>query len=122
MIHPLGFALLATLTQPARADRSLPELRQVYAQQCARCHGPDGSGTSPEGTRLKGLDFTSARDMNGRTDEGLAKAIAAGLFFGIRMPAFGAALSEGEIRTLVREILRKAEKGRDIGASPAAQR
>lgn len=118
MLNPLGFAMLAILVQPALAQRPLPVLRQLYAQQCARCHGLDGSARSPEGLRLKGLDFTSPQDMKGLTDRDLEQAIASGVFFGLKMPAFRAVLSEEETRTMVRELLRKAQKGRAIGPSP----
>jgi mono/diheme cytochrome c family protein len=113
-----GLFLIATVTQSVLADRPLPELRQLYVQHCARCHGLDGSATSPEG-RLKGLDFTSARDMKGRTDQDLANSIASGVFFGLKMPAFRTVFSEAEIQLLVRDILRKAQKGKAIAPAPA---
>lgn len=118
MIHLLAFALLAS--QNGAPQRSLPALRQLYVQECARCHGLDGSASSPEGVRLKGLDFTSAAEMKGRTETAMAGTIAGGLFFGLRMPAFRKLLSEAESRTLIREILAKAEKGKpiDAGAGP----
>ncbi|BDU71945.1 c-type cytochrome [Mesoterricola silvestris] len=114
MTSLLGLALCAAVVQTAPPDRPLPVLRHLYAENCARCHGLDGSARSPEGTRLKGLDFTSARDMEGRTDQEMAQAIASGLFFGLRMPAFRSTFSETEIRTLIREVLRKARRGRPL--------
>jgi len=110
----LGFALCAAVVQAASPDRPLSALRHLYIENCARCHGMDGSATSPDGRRLKGLDFTSARDMAGKTDPEMAQTIAGGLFFGLRMPAFRSTFSETEIQTLVREVLRKARKGRSL--------
>jgi mono/diheme cytochrome c family protein len=115
LVNLLGLALLGALATPDQPlERPLPVLQHLYVQHCARCHGLDGSATSPEGSRLKGLDFTSVREMQGRTDQELAQTIAKGLLFGLKMPAFKDVFSEPETRTLVREVLRKARKGKAI--------
>jgi mono/diheme cytochrome c family protein len=114
-MHPLPLTLLLTLAPATQAQRTLPELENLFALKCAACHGPDGSAFSPEGFRLKGLNFTSVEDMKGRTDAELVAAIRKGLFFGLKMPAFKDELSDEEIKILVRDILRKARKGKTIG-------
>jgi mono/diheme cytochrome c family protein len=104
--------------QPAPVQRTLPELQNLFRRSCAGCHGPDGSGHSATGRRLTGRDFTSPRAMRGRSDQALEATIRHGLRGGLRMPAFRSELSPEEIRTLVREVVRKAEKGKAIGTQP----
>lgn len=102
------------------AVRSVPELRVFFQQNCATCHGPDGSAVSPEGRRLKGLDFTSPRALKGGTDPEFARTIRKGIFFGLTMPSFRDRLSEEDAQLMVREVLRKAEKGKPIDAKDEA--
>jgi len=58
--------------------------------------------------------------MQGTTDQGLAKTIRKGLFFGMGMPAYKNDLSEEEALALVREVLRKARKGEPIQTPASA--
>jgi hypothetical protein len=44
----------------------------------------------------------------------MAKTIRKGLLFGIRMPSFKDRLTEDDIQLLVKEVLRKAEKGKVV--------
>lgn len=124
MTRLLVLALLAA-TLPGRAQaagkpaRSLDELRTFYAQNCVRCHGADGSALDADGKRLKGADFTDAKAMAKEKDASLAKTILKGTFFGLGMPAFKDQLSAAEAQAMVAEVLRKAQKGKAIGA-PAA--
>lgn len=115
----LGSALPARSAQET-TPRSEAELRAFYQRTCAGCHGEDGSATAADGRKLKGRDFTSEKDMQGTTDQGLAKTIRKGLFFGMAMPAYKNELSEEEALALVRGILRKARKGEPIQAPGSA--
>jgi mono/diheme cytochrome c family protein len=110
----LLLAVPAALCAQGQTPRSLLDLKLFYQQNCVKCHGLDGSATSQDGKRLKGLDFTSPNEMKGLTDAGLAKKIRNGIFFGQVMPAFKKELSEAEIQLLVQEIVRKAVKGQPI--------
>ena len=114
----LALLLPADLEAQPAAPRSLAELQNLFRRSCAGCHGPDGSGHAASGLRLKGRDFTSPKAMRGRSDQDLETTIRRGLRGGLRMPAFRSELSPEEIRTVVREIVRKAQKGRAIGAQP----
>ena len=104
----------STLSAQGPAPRSEEDLRAFYQRSCSGCHGQDGSATATDGRKLKGRDFTSEKDMQGTTDQGLAKTIRKGLFFGMAMPAYKGELSEEEALLLVRSILRKARKGEPI--------
>jgi mono/diheme cytochrome c family protein len=94
--------------------RGIPELKRFFQANCVRCHGQDGSAVSPEGQRLKGLDFTAPDAFKGTNDEALAATIRKGVFFGITMPGFKDQLTEGDALLMVRAIVRKSEKGRPI--------
>lgn len=115
MRYLIPAALLMVTPLGAQATtRSVEELRAFYAQACVRCHGVDGSAGGEGGKRLGGRDFTDAAAMAGDSDEALARTIRKGIFFGVVMPAYKAQLSEAEATLLVREILRKAERGKAI--------
>lgn len=116
----LGIALLGpTLcaADAAKPTRSVAELKTVYQTRCASCHGEDGAARKATGGKLRGFDFTDAKAMQKTSDEALAKVIVKGIFFGFVMPSFEKEFSDAEVTVLVKEILRKAEKGRVIGAT-----
>lgn len=99
--------------QAGEATKSLAELRAFYAANCVKCHGADGSA-SADGKKLGGRDFTDAAKNAKQTDAEMAKTIRKGIFFGTVMPAFKDRLSEEDALLLVKEIVRKAEKGKVI--------
>ncbi len=106
---------------PAAPPRSVDALKAFYQQNCVRCHGPDGSARDATGKKLGGRDFTDPKE-NREPDAAMAKTIRKGIFFGRVMPSFKAQLSEEEALTIIKEIVRKAEKGKLIapaGESPA---
>jgi mono/diheme cytochrome c family protein len=117
--------LLATGLQAAESPqlaRTVPELRAFFAQNCVKCHGLDGSAHSADGKKLGGFDFTDAKKAAGETDADMVKTIRKGIFFGRVMPSFKDQLTEADIALLVKEVLRKAEKGKAITAEPEAGR
>ncbi len=99
----------------AKPTRGVTELKAVYQARCASCHGEDGAARKATGGKLRGFDFTDAKAMQKKSDEALAKVIRNGIFFGFVMPSFAKELSDAEIALMVKEILRKAEKGLAIG-------
>lgn len=112
----LPILLMAALPNLAAQDAKGPakqDLLAFYSINCVVCHGADGSARGADGSRLKGQDFTNAKEMKDFTDAELAKTIRKGKIFG-RMPSFKDRLSEAEIMELVQQIIRKAEKGKVI--------
>ena len=113
----LRFLLLlsAASVLPAQSPaRSAADLRAFFQQNCVKCHGADGSAHAADGAKLKGFDFTDAKAMAGQSDEKMARTIRKGIFFGWIMPSFKNQLSEADAAGMVREVLRKAQKGKPI--------
>jgi len=94
--------------------KSVDELRAFFSQNCVKCHGPDGSAHSAEGKKLGGFDFTDPKKAAKETDADMVKTIRKGIFFGMVMPSFKDRLTEADAALLVKEVLRKAEKGKAI--------
>ncbi|WP_243382807.1 c-type cytochrome [Geothrix alkalitolerans] len=107
LLIPIGLAAQAPM-------KSVDELRAFFAENCVKCHGPDGSAHSAEGKKLGGFDFTDAKMAAKETDADMIKTIRKGIFFGLVMPSFKAKLTEDDAALLVKEVLRKAEKGKAI--------
>ena len=82
------------------------EAAAVFKAKCAACHGADGKGDTPVGKKLGVRDFASA-EVQKETDEELFSATQKGR---IKMPAFGSALNDTQIKDLVvyiRELSKK---------------
>ncbi len=70
----------------------------IYAQMCARCHGPDGHGDPEIKKTLPAVrDFHDPEFQGRATDESIARVIMAGKG---QMPAFGGVLSVPKIQEL----------------------
>ena len=100
----------APVPPPAGRQYRLP-VQALYMRWCAQCHGHNGSADGPNARYLPvppAVHHDSVR-MSARSDDALYDVIAAGgLAYGRsnRMPAFGATLSDAEIRELVAHIRR----------------
>ena len=68
---------------------------QIYAAQCARCHGGDGRGQTPKGKQTGAKDFTNPK-WQAIEARGI-RAITNGKG---KMPAFKNTLSPEEIRAV----------------------
>ncbi len=97
----------APTTQPT-AD-PLKEARAIYADQCAMCHKPDGSG-GPATVGKKKVNAASLKTGGAvkESDEGLAKVITNGEE---EMPAFKDDLTPEQIKALV-QLIRKDFQGK----------
>jgi mono/diheme cytochrome c family protein len=116
----LALILLTSLSGLAAQEPSKKDLRAFFAINCSVCHGADGSARGADGSKLKGQDFTNAKDMKGFSDAELAKTIRKGKAFG-RMPSYKDTLSEAEIMEMVQQVVRKAEKGKVITSEAPAK-
>jgi mono/diheme cytochrome c family protein len=118
----LPFLLLAASLAAQAPMKSVDELRSFFSQNCVKCHGPDGSAHAADGKKLGGFDFTDTKKAAKETDADMEKTIRKGIFFGMVMPSFKDRLTDADISLLVKEVLRKAEKGKAIAPKQEAGR
>ena len=91
-----AFAFAAVLSAKA-ADGA-----DVYAKNCAKCHGEDGKGQTKMGEKLGCKDYTK----EGIKVEAGVKAVKDGLKEDgkTKMKAFGESLSDAEIKAAVEHL------------------
>ncbi|HUJ44116.1 MAG TPA: cytochrome c, partial [Opitutaceae bacterium] len=82
-----------------------------WDNNCAKCHGADGSGNTKIGKKLNVKDYTSAKVQADLKDADMFKAVKEGVTVDgkEKMRAFGGDLSDPEITDLVAYI-RKMQK------------
>jgi mono/diheme cytochrome c family protein len=92
----------------------------IYAQMCARCHGPDGRGDPEIKKTLPVRDFSDPIFQARATSDDIARTIMAGKN---QMPAFGGLMSQPKIQSLsgfVRRLGRAAPAARPAPVAPVA--
>lgn len=75
--------------------------KELYLQNCARCHGGDGRGDTPLGKRLQASDLTDPTWQWETSDQRIAEIITNGEE---RMPAFGRKLSVEDVALVVAHV------------------
>jgi mono/diheme cytochrome c family protein len=111
----LGGSLLLMRAPKSSAPTSVPA-RELYATNCAVCHGPTGKGDGPRAEVIRSLmpDLSDAKAMGKVDDAFLYEMIKKGSSqFGRSnaMPAWGMQLSDDEIRALVAYVRTLASPG-----------
>lgn len=114
MVQTVSFLLLGATLGAQTPTKSVDELRAFFAENCVKCHGSDGSAHDANGKKLRGFDFTDAKAAAKESDADMVKTIRKGIFFGLVMPSFKKQLTEEDAGRLVKDVLRKAEKGKPI--------
>jgi mono/diheme cytochrome c family protein len=99
MVSRPATLLLVTLCAPMSAE--VRDLKAFFQEQCAVCHGHDGTGRGPTGGRLGGGSLGAGR-REGRTSEADPTALI--LQGRGAMPGFRRQLSEAEARRLVATV------------------
>ena len=95
-----GVWLLSSAAPAAEAQ----DAKQLYEKSCNSCHGPSGKGDGPASKMLKppAADFATA--LKGQADADIAKVIKEGgkaVGKSPMMPAFGAKLTDDQIKGIV---------------------
>jgi cytochrome c553 len=106
----LALSLLASAFMAAAAYAATAA--DNWDNNCAKCHGADGSGNTKMGKKLKLKDYTDANVQAGLKDEGIFKAIKDGVKDENgkdRMKGFKDDLSDAEVTDLIASI-RKMKK------------
>ncbi len=106
-------SLICIVTSQAQ-DTGKKDLKQFYKNNCVKCHGTDGSALGEDGKKLKGEDFTDLNWRKETEDKKMVNAIMKGIFFGFAMPSYKDKLTKDEAQLMVKEIVRKSEKGKVI--------
>ena len=82
------------------------DAKENWEKNCTKCHGPDGKGKTKMGEKLAVKDYTDAKVQDGLKDDAMTKAIKDGVKDGekTKMKGFGDALSDAEIKALVKYV------------------
>jgi mono/diheme cytochrome c family protein len=108
----LGLGVKTALVTVVLAMLAMPlvsfadEAADLYKSKCAMCHGPDGSGKSVMGEKLKVADLRSP-DVQKKSDAELTCIVAKGKG---KMPAYEAKLTKEQVAkvvTFIRELGKK---------------
>jgi mono/diheme cytochrome c family protein len=91
------FLLMASMAASA-GIAAAGDVRALWGQNCASCHGEDGSGSTMMGKKLGLRDFGAAAMQSSFSDAEAAKVIREGKG---KMKAYGGMLSEADIKALI---------------------
>jgi mono/diheme cytochrome c family protein len=82
------------------------DAKENWEKNCTKCHGPDGKGKTKMGEKLGIKDYSDAKVQDAVKDEAMVKAIKEGVKDGekTKMKAFGEALSDDEVKALVKYV------------------
>jgi mono/diheme cytochrome c family protein len=103
----------------AAAAPALAGAAEIYARQCAACHGSTGDGKGPAAAAFnpEPMDFTAPNALVNLSDDDLVKSITNGIR---AMPAFGAVLSLDEVKALAAYLRTLSAKPASAGDATAA--
>jgi mono/diheme cytochrome c family protein len=122
---PERWDVVAYSLKLSMSEASLAEARDLFAANCASCHGQNGQGDGPDAAGLgsQPLDFTDQAAMAQKTGTDFYQAISAGLT--PAMPGYAGQLSEAQIWTLsdyVRTLaFTTGEASLAVAATPAIE-
>jgi mono/diheme cytochrome c family protein len=82
------------------------DAKENWDKNCTKCHGADGKGKTKMGEKLGVKDYTDAKVQADLKDDAMTKAIKDGVKDGdkTKMKGFGDALSDDEIKALVKYV------------------
>ena len=101
----LSFSSLAAVAASGEPDskkaKQAASGRTVYANNCARCHGGDGTSQTTMGQMTEAPDLTDAAWQRGKSTSRMVSSVAQGRG---QMPSFKKKLSRQEIAAAVAYI------------------
>jgi mono/diheme cytochrome c family protein len=71
----ITISMLAGALVTAQAD----EIKEIYAKECAKCHGDDGKGDTKMGKKLGAKDYTDAKVQAEMKDDVAFKSLKEGM-------------------------------------------
>lgn len=98
--------VVALLVAAAAATASAADVKENWEKQCVKCHGADGKGDTKMGKKAGVKDYSDAKVQGEMKDDRMFKAIKEGVKENerTRMKAYGADLSDDEIKALVAHV------------------
>ena len=97
----LGGALLLAGAVSLHAS----DAKAIFDKDCAKCHGPDGTGKTKMGEKLGIKDYTDAKVQDAIKDDDMIKAIKEGVKDGDKTKMKGFSnLSDDDAKALVAYI------------------
>jgi cytochrome c553 len=101
----LMIVTLALLVAGAVSVRAA-DAKENWDKSCKVCHGADGKGKTKMGEKYGIKDYTDAKVQDAMKDDAMVKAIKDGVKEGekTKMKAFGDALSDDDVKALVKYI------------------
>jgi mono/diheme cytochrome c family protein len=95
--------LFTTVSLAAAGLSFAADAAATWNQQCASCHGKDGSGSTMMGKKLGVKDYRDAKVQSSFSDAEMTSAIKEGVKEGgkEKMKAFGGKLSDADVKALV---------------------
>ena len=107
LLTPASLATAAASNNGAMST-NLPAVqrtaKQLYRQQCASCHGPDGRAQTSKGKFSHARDLSDAKWQDDVTDERIFNSIINGRSVRGNMPAFSDRFSEAQVNLLVKFV------------------
>jgi mono/diheme cytochrome c family protein len=104
MVRPRLVPCLLVLAALAAAASAQVDAPALFATNCAKCHGLDGSGTGPAVLDRPARNFKEGGFSFGNTPEVIARTIAHGIP-GSPMPTFEGALSDAQLQALAAYVV-----------------
>lgn len=95
--------VLAAIVMASAGVAAAAETSATWAQNCASCHGKDGTGNTMMGRKLNVKDYRDAKVQAAFSDAEAERAIKEGVKTNGKetMKPFGSKLSEPDIKALV---------------------
>jgi len=75
--------------------------KDVYSDNCAKCHGDDGKGQTKMGLKLEARDYSDAKVQDSFTDDQAFKSIKEGMKKDDKTLMKPSELSDGDIKALI---------------------
>jgi mono/diheme cytochrome c family protein len=101
--------VIAVVAMPAAAQTAAPDGAALFAQHCAACHQPDGSGAVGLAPALKGEHWAPLGEQRHYLPTVLVHGLSGPIkvngvaFVGI-MPAFGAQLDDASLAAIATQV------------------
>ena len=92
-------------SRQVRKQSQVKKVNELFNQNCARCHGADGRGKTPQGQLFNAPDFTDSEWWQKNSRIANPRAQRSIIIRGkATMPAFGKKLTRSEINLLLGRI------------------